>query len=122
MRMAWLLAIGTWSFPAKADDEEDSDDDNYNDGDENDDEEDSDDDHDEEYDDEEDALRAVQSEEAIPLREMIKIFRSDIKGDIIDIALFRRRRQLHYRFRYIDENGRVASAIYVAATGLRLDI
>ncbi|MCF6326366.1 MAG: hypothetical protein L3J21_03625 [Devosiaceae bacterium] len=101
IRMGWLFALGAWSGPAMASDEDDDDDE---------------DDHDYE-DDEEGALRAFQAEEAISLREMIKIFRSEIDGEIIDIALFKRRLQLHYRFLYINENGRVATVIYVAATG-----
>jgi len=117
-RMAWLLALGAWSGPAMADDNDDDDD---HDDDDEDHDDDDDDDHDYEDDDEEGALRAFQAEEAISLREMIKIFRSDIDGEIIDIALFKRRVQLHYRFLYINENGRVASVVYLAATGQRVE-
>ncbi|VAW25184.1 hypothetical protein MNBD_ALPHA11-904 [hydrothermal vent metagenome] len=115
IRIGWLLALGAWSGPAMADDNDDDDDD---DDDDHDDDEDDDHDYD---DDEEGALRAFQAEEAISLREMIKIFRSEIDGEIIDIALFKRRVQLHYRFLYINENGRVASVVYLAATGQRVE-
>ncbi len=132
--MAWLLALSTWGSPAMADDDDDDDDD-YDDDDDDDDDDyddDYDDDDDDDYDDDDDdddyddddedsALRAVRSEEAIPLREMIKIFRREVGGEIIDIALFKRRLRLHYRFQYIDSNGHVATAFFVAATGLRVD-
>ena len=70
---------------------------------------------------EENALQAVQSEEALHLRDIIKLFREQIGGEIIDIALYKRRLKLVYRFQYIDSEGRVAFVIYEAATGKRLE-
>ncbi len=70
---------------------------------------------------EENALQAVQAEEALHLREIIKLFREQIGGEIIDIALYKRRLKLVYRFQYIDSEGRVAFVIYEAATGKRLE-
>ncbi len=121
LRMAWLLALGTWASPSVADDDDDDDDDDYDDDYDYDDDDDDDDDHDDDED-EESALRAVLSEEAIPLRKMIQIFRREVGGEIIDISLFRRRLRLHYRFQYINSNGHVATAVFVAATGARVDI
>ena len=70
---------------------------------------------------EENALRAVQADKALPLRDIIRIFREQIDGKIIDIALYKRRLRFVYRFQYINENGYVAFVIYEAATGIRLE-
>ena len=77
-------------------------------------------DHDE-YEDEEHALQATQSNQAIPLRTIIREFRRDIGGTITEITLFQRRDTLIYRFQYINKNGHVVFVKYDAATGQKLE-
>lgn len=66
------------------------------------------------------ALEAVRSNEAIPFRDIIEIFRKQFDGKIVDASIYQKRGQLVYRFKYVDQSGHVLVAFYQAATGVYL--
>lgn len=63
------------------------------------------------------ARRAVEANEAIPLKDMLEIFESYGDLTVVDVALVRRNDQLAYRFKFIDPKGRVRQAYFDARSG-----
>ncbi len=86
-----------------------------------DDHDDYDDDHDDDYDDDDHdqdkALKAVKSKRAIPYKKMLKIFRKDHSGKILDVSFGLKNNILLYRFKYINEEGHVRIIYYYASNG-----
>lgn len=76
---------------------------------------------DDDDDDQEQALQAVKAEQALPLKHIIKIFKKEISGKIIDISLYKRSGKLTYRFKYIDDSGHVRKAYFDPSTGSLID-
>ncbi len=93
--------------------DDDHDDDDYDDDHDDDDYDDyDDDDHDQDK-----ALKAVKSKRAIPYKKMLKIFRKDHSGKILDVSFGLKNNILLYRFKYINEEGHVRIIYYYASNG-----
>ena len=75
----------------------------------------------EEYDDEEHALQATQANQAMPLRNIIRIFRREVGGTITEITLHQLGATLIYRFQFINSDGHVVYVKYNAATGQQIE-
>ncbi len=89
---------------------------NYDDHDDYDDDHD-DDDYDDDDHDQDKALKAVKSKRAIPYKKMLKIFRKDHSGKILDVSFGLKNNILLYRFKYINEEGHVRIIYYYASNG-----
>ena len=66
------------------------------------------------------ARRAVLDKTAIPLTEMMAIFKKSITGEVIDVSLIHGDAALRYRFKYIDGQGHVKRAFFDALSGQQL--
>jgi uncharacterized membrane protein YkoI len=63
------------------------------------------------------ARRAVEANEAIPLKDMLEIFKHYGELTVVDVALVERQDLLAYRIKFIDLEGRVRQAHFDAQTG-----
>ena len=63
------------------------------------------------------AKDAVDTNQALPLRDIVRIFDARVVGTIVDVALMRRSNELHYRIKFIDTDGRVRKVYFEALTG-----
>jgi hypothetical protein len=70
--------------------------------------------------DHDDARRAVLDKTAIPLTEMMAIFKKSIVGEVVDVSLIHGDAALRYRFKYIDGQGHVKRAFFDALSGQQL--
>lgn len=68
-------------------------------------------------DDHDDALRAVEAKDAIPLKQMFGLFKRNFAGKIVDVSLIRLADTLRYRFKFIDPSGRVRRVYFDAMSG-----
>ena len=66
------------------------------------------------------ARRAVLDKTAIPLTEMMAIFKKSITGEVVDVSLIHGDAALRYRFKYIDGQGHVKRAFFDALSGQQL--
>ncbi len=71
-------------------------------------------------DDQDEALRAVRSEDALTLRQILALFARQSDGKVIDVDLVRRQEALIYRVKFIDTDGRVKRIEFDALSGTRL--
>ena len=66
------------------------------------------------------ARRAVLDKAAIPLTQMMAIFKKSITGEVVDVSLIHGDAALRYRFKYIDGQGHVRRAFFDALSGRQL--
>ncbi len=66
------------------------------------------------------ARRAVEDKIAIPLKDMLAIFRQSLSGEVVDVSLIHGDLALRYRFKYIDHQGHVKLAFFDALSGKML--
>ena len=66
------------------------------------------------------ARRAVLDNAAIPLTQMMAIFKKSISGEVVDVSLIHGDAALRYRFKYIDGQGHVRRAFFDALSGRQL--
>ena len=66
------------------------------------------------------ARRAVLDNAAIPLTQMMAIFKKSITGEVVDVSLIHGDAALRYRFKYIDGQGHVRRAFFDALSGRQL--
>lgn len=70
--------------------------------------------------DHDDALQAVETGDALTLKQILAIFAKQASGTVIDVTLQRRRQALVYRVKYIDPAGRVKRIEFDAVSGSKL--
>lgn len=68
-------------------------------------------------DDHDDALRAVNANNAIPLKQVLLQFAREFDGTVVDVTMIRSTDVLRYRVKFIDPAGRVRRAYFDAVTG-----
>ena len=70
--------------------------------------------------DHEDARKAVEAKNGIPLKDILDIFKKQVPGEVVDVSLFHGDAALRYRIKYVDPDGHVRRVYFDALTGAML--